>query len=119
MTFAVILCLPGELAPELAFGGFLGKENASSGKAYPRKAIFEYLNEYDFASQRQIVFGLNSSFIGYIIPENDFHTGWLQSTITISTDRLGRKHYEETVSAGLHTAKVITESFQGLFDGIK
>jgi len=114
-----ILCVPGELAPEIAFGGFLDKENSSSGKAYPRKAIFEYLDEYDFASQRQIVFGLCGNFIGYIIPDNDFHEDWLQSTLTISTDRLGRKHYEETVSAGPRTAGVITENFRSIFAGVK
>jgi len=114
-----ILCVPGELAPEIAFGGFLGKEASSSGKAYPRKAIFEYLNEYEFASERQIVFGLCSNFIGYIIPDNDFHTDWFQSTLTISTDRLGRRHYEETSSAGPRTAGVITENFQNIFAGVK
>jgi len=113
-----ILCVPGELSPEIAFGGFLAAENSSSGKAYPRKAIFETLDEYDFASDRQIVFGLCGNFIGYIIPDNDYHTDWLQSTITISTDRLGRRHYEETVSAGPRTAGVITETFQGIFEGL-
>jgi len=113
-----ILCVPGELSPEIAFGGFLGKENSSSGKAYPRKAIFEILDEYDFTSDRQIVFGLCGNFIGYIIPDNDYHTDWLQSTITISTDRLGRRHYEETVSAGPRTAGVITENFQTIFKGV-
>jgi len=114
-----ILCVPGELASEIAFGGFLGAEDSATGKAYPRRAIFEYLNEYDFASERQIVFGLCGNFIGYIIPDNDFHTDWLQSTLTISTDRLGRGHYEETVSAGPRTAGVITERFQCIFEGLK
>jgi len=114
-----ILCVPGELAPEIAFGGFLGREESSSGKAYSRKAIFEILNEYEFAGERQIVFGLCSNFIGYIIPDNDFHTDWLQSALTISTDRLGRRHYEETSSAGPRTAGLITENFQSIFEGVK
>jgi len=114
-----ILCVPGELAPEIAFGGFLSAEESSSGKAYPRKAIFEYLNEYEFASERQIVFGLCNNFIGYIIPDNDYHTDWLQSTLAISTDRLGRRHYEETSSARPRTAGVITETFQSIFKGVQ
>ena len=113
-----VLCVPGELAPELAFGGFLGKDEASSGKAYPRKAIFEYLNEYGFASERQLVFGLCGNFIGYIIPDNDFHVDWFQPYLAGSTDGLGRGHYEETVSAGPRTAGVITETFRGMFEGI-
>ena len=113
-----ILCVPGELAPELAFGGFLGREEAASGKEYPRRAIFEYLNEYGFASERQLVFGLCGNFIGYIIPDNDFHVDWFQPYLAGSADRLGRGHYEETVSAGPRTAGVITETFRGMFEGI-
>jgi len=114
-----ILCVPGELAPEIAFGGFLDKENSSSGMEYPRKAIFEILNEYEFSSERQIVFGLCNNFIGYIIPDNDYHTDWLQSALAISTDRLGRVHYEETSSAGPRTAGVITETFQSIFEEVE
>ena len=114
-----ILCVPGELAPEIAFGGFLDAENSSSGTAYPRKAIFEYLNAYDFASERQIVFGLCNNFIGYVIPDNDFHVEGLLPYMDIATDSLGRGHYEETSSAGPRTAGVITEAFQSIFENIK
>ena len=110
-----ILVQPGELAPEIAWGGFLAKEDAALCKEYPRKAIFDYLNEYAFASERQIVFGLANSFMGYVIPENDFMVDWLLPYLDAGTDRFGTAHYEETVSAGPRTAGVLTEGFRGLF----
>jgi len=113
-----ILVVPGELSPEIAFGGFLGKALAASGKAYPRPAIFAALRGYDFASRRQIVFGMANNFIGYIIPENDFYTHAWFPYLNIGTDKLGRDHYEETVSAGPKTAELLSKGFDGIFERV-
>ena len=110
-----ILVQPGELAPEIAFGGFLPKENAALGTEYPRKPIFGYLNEYGFASERQIVFGMANNFMGYVVPENDFVVDGLVPYINVGTDRFGVAHYEETVSAGPRTAGALTEGFRVVF----
>ena len=110
-----ILIVPGELAPELAFGGFLCRKQSANRRRYPRPAIFEALNRYEFASQRQIVFGLANNFIGYIIPENDFYLDRWLPYFDIAHSRGGRRHYEETVSAGPQTGRVISEGFFGMF----
>ena len=110
-----ILMVPGELAPEIAFGGFLCRRKSANRRAYPRPAVFEALNEFEFASQRQIVFGLTNGFIGYIIPENDFYLSRWLPYFDIVHSRGGRRHYEETVSAGRQTARIISEGFFEMF----
>jgi len=112
-----ILIVPGELAPEIAFGGFMEAAQSATGKAYARPALFEALDRHEFASQRQVVFGMANNFIGYIIPENDFYLHRWLPYINIG-ERNGRSHYEESVSAGRQTAKIISEGFEGIFAGL-
>jgi hypothetical protein len=110
-----ILIVPGELSPEIAFGGFLCRRQSANRRNYPRPSIFEALNRHEFASNRQIVFGLANNFIGYIIPENDFYLDRWLPYFDIAHSRDGRRHYEETVSAGPQTARVISEGFDRIF----
>jgi len=114
-----ILVVPGEPAPELFLGGFLGADAAALGTEYPRKAIFESMAGYDFVSRRQIVFGMANNFTGYIIPDNDFLLHKWLPYILEGEDSSGEGHYEETNSAGPRTAAVLTDAFLGLFDSVK
>ena len=114
-----ILIQSGELAPEVAMGGFLNGEESALGAEYPRKAIFEYLRAYPFASQRQIVFGMANNFTGYIMAENDFVTDKRLPYLNWGVDRFGIPHYEETVSTGPQAALALTEAFCALFDSIR
>lgn len=114
-----ILIQSSELAPEVAMGGSLSKEESALDFAYPRKAIFEYLREYPFASRRQIVFGMANNFTGYILPDNDYVThNWLPY-LSQGNDRFGTTHYEETNSAGPDSAGALTEAFRKLFDSVR
>jgi len=113
-----ILIVPGEPAPELFLGGFLSADNAALGTEYPRKPIFEYMADYDFVSQRQIVFGMANNFTGYVIPDNDFLVHKWLPYILECDDATGKGHYEETNSAGPQSAKVLTEAFHRLFDSV-
>jgi len=110
-----ILIVSGELAPEIAFGGFLGRDQAANRREYPRPALFEALNAFDFASRRQIVFGMANNFTGYVIPDNDFYLNRWLPYFDQGTSRHGRRHYEETVSPGRQTARVISEGFDAIF----
>jgi len=114
-----ILLVPGEPAPELFLGGFLGAEDSALRQEYPRRPIFEYLADYEFASERKIVFGMANNFTGYVIPDNDHLTHKWLPYILEGEDPSGRGHYEETNSAGPQTAGVLTEAFCGLFDQVK
>ena len=113
-----ILVFPGELSPEIALGGFMGKEESALGKAYPRGAIFACLDEHGFASNHRILFGKANNFLGYIIPENDFVLDPLLPYFNIGSDRNGKAHYEESVSPGPQAAKVFTEGFRALFEQV-
>ena len=100
-------------------GDFLSKEDSALGTTYSRKAIFEYLREYEFASKRQIVFGMANNFTGYILPDNDYlEHKWLPY-LSQGIDRFGITHYEETNSPGPQAAEVLTEAFCMLFENVK
>lgn len=84
----------------------------------PRKALFECLREHEFASERQIVFGMANNFVAYILLDNDFMTDRWLPYINFYVDRFDTEHYEETVSTGPQAAKVLTEAFRGLFERV-
>jgi len=113
-----VLIASSEPFPELFFGGFLPAEESANGTDYTRPAIFELLNDYPFASRRQIVFGLANNFTGYIIPENDFSLHPLLPYFNVGYDRFDRKHYEETTSTSPRHAQLLTEAYTDLFAGI-
>jgi len=114
-----ILIQSSELAPELAMGGFLSREESALGTEYPRGTLFEYLSAHEFASEHQVVFGMANNFTGYILPDNDFFTHrWLPYLVQ-GTNRFGRLHYEEINSPGPQSARVLTEAFRDLFDSIE
>ena len=115
---ADVILLPGEPSPELAYGGFLTAADSPAGKAYPRDSLFALLEKTSFASSRQLVFGMANNFTGYVIPENDFFLHTPFPYFNVTNDPMGRKHYEETVSCGPETARVITEAFAELLEGI-
>jgi len=114
-----ILIQSSELAPEVAMGGFFGGEESALGTQYPRKAIFETLREYPFASRRQIVFGMANNFTGYILADNDFMTDKWLPYLRWGVDRFGIPHYEESVSTGPQAAGALTEAFCGLFESVQ
>ena len=105
-----ILIQSSELAPEIAMGGFFSKEQSPLNQEYPRRAIFEYLLEYPFASERQIVFGMANNFTGYIIPDNDF--------VNSQLPYINARHAER-LSAGPQSAKALTEAFCSLFESVR
>ena len=113
-----ILIQPGELAPELAMGGFLSAETSANGTEHTRETLFDCLRGYPFASDRQVVFGLANNFIGYVLPENDFYLhGWLPYLLG-GRDRFDRNHYEETNSAGPETARLMSGAWKALLDEV-
>lgn len=90
LTLAMI---PGELMPELAYGGAFSAENSATGADWdlpPLKAC---------AAGHFAVLGLCNDTVGYIVPDNDFG------------NFLTENHYEEAVSPGKRTASELVSAF--------
>lgn len=89
---------PGEVLPELVYGGFFSAEEAYNGTEYPYAALSTYFAESD----EVLVFGLCNDAVGYIVPDNDYS----------SSNEEG--HYEETVSTGSYSASAFSKAFEKL-----
>ncbi|MBQ7637746.1 MAG: hypothetical protein IJS90_02445 [Clostridia bacterium] len=90
LVFALI---PGELMPEIAYGGAYD-ENESY-----KKTKWDYPALKDVVKGRLTVIGLCNDAIAYIVPDNDFGSVFAPL------------HYEEAVSAGSRTGSNIAGAF--------
>jgi len=103
-----ILMVPGELFPELAYGGYLEAGVAAvGGPELNPKPYRELAGDPDL-----IVFGLANDELGYFIPPNDFLLDEKLPYLDRTFDHGGRRHYEETNSTGPRAAQVLAENFQ-------
>ena len=111
-----LLLLPGELFPELAYGGYLSADESSSG--FGGEINPEPLADIARDPELRIV-GLANDEVGYILPPNDFllhpDTPYFEPT----RDRHGRRHYEETNSLGPRTAETIAAVFRGMMHSVR
>ncbi len=98
LHFALI---PGEMAPEIAVGGCAGASDSYTGEDWG----FDPLEKT--VGGKLAVIGLCNDEIGYIIPDNDF--GSLAAPL----------HYEESVSAGKHTASKLVKEFCVMMEEIR
>ncbi len=89
---------PGEVLPEIVYGGFFSADKAYNGTEYPYAALNTYFDESD----EVLVFGLCNDAVGYIVPDNDYS----------ASNEEG--HYEETVSTGSFTASAFSKAFEKL-----
>lgn len=94
MAFAMI---PGELAPEIAYGGTLSAEYSWSGEDWPYLSLAEIVED---TGRDLYVFGLANDQIGYILPGNDYMPMIYEESKSI-----------EFVSLGEDTAATIVEAF--------
>ncbi|MBQ8763624.1 MAG: neutral/alkaline non-lysosomal ceramidase N-terminal domain-containing protein [Clostridia bacterium] len=93
-----IIEAPGEVLPELVYGGFFSADKAYNGTEYPYAALNTYFDKDD----EILVFGLCNDAVGYIVPDNDYS----------SSNEEG--HYEETVSTGSYSASAFSKAFEKL-----
>ncbi len=93
-----IIEAPGEVMPEIVYGGFYSSDKAYNGTEYSYPALNTYFSEND----RILVFGLCNDALGYIVPDNDYS----------ASNEEG--HYEETVSTGSYTASSFSKAFEEL-----
>ncbi|MCL2495083.1 MAG: hypothetical protein FWE98_05440 [Oscillospiraceae bacterium] len=110
-----ILTVPGEMFPELAYGGYLEEDLASNGgSAMNPTPLLEIANDPDL-----IMFGLGDDELGYLIPPNDFFLDDKRPYFVNAHDQHGRKHYEETVSVGVDAAQVIADTWKDMLERIR
>lgn len=98
-----ILEVPGEVLPELVYGGFLTAEQAANGTDYPYAALNTHFEDSD----EILVFGLCNDALGYIIPDNDYDA---------NSDS---GHYEEDVSTGSKSGSALSAAFEKLFSEVR
>lgn len=100
--------VPGELFPELAYGGNESFNGANDSVKNPK--TFQEMT----GDNNLLVFGLSNDEIGYIIPPDNFLLDSKQPYIENATDQYGRKHYEETNSLGPKTAENLARALEKL-----
>ena len=109
-----ILSVPGEMFPELAYGGYLEEDIASGGSSAQNPTpLLEIANDPDL-----VMFGLGDDELGYIIPPNDYFLDEKRPYFTNGHDQHGRKHYEETVCLGKNTAQAVADTFKDMLQRI-
>ena len=99
-TEHAIALIPGELAPEIAFGGVDAAEDTWTGEEW------EYDTFVDMTGGKKlIVYGLANDQIGYLLPDNEWHSYLTEN--------------EEIVSTGPMAGLIVTEAFEKLVDSTK
>lgn len=108
--------IPGELFPELAYGGYLSKEESSldaSPEINPTP-LCEIAQD-----DKLLIFGLANGEIGYILAPNDYYLHPTMPFIEQAKDKTGRNHYPETNSLGPKTAYKIADTFKKMIEKVK
>ncbi len=97
-TNLAIAIIPGELAPEIAYGGAVTPEESWDGTTW------NYSTFADLTDRRLIVFGISNDQIGYMMTENDWRSYLTEN--------------EEIVSTGPKAGAIIAAAYLELFDEI-
>lgn len=86
---------PGELAPEIAFGGAMSAEDSWSGEAWEYNPIKDNVD-----GRTLVVFGLTNGQVGYMLTDNSWHSFLCEN--------------EEIVTAGSDAGSTFTRNFYTL-----
>jgi len=110
-----ILMVPGELFPELAYGGYLEAGVAAAGGPEMNPKPFREIA----GDENLIIFGLANDELGYIIPPNDYILDETYPFLVKTHDHGGRRHYEEINSTGPRAAHILAENFAQMMKIVK
>ena len=102
-TEDVIVIVPGEIAAELVYGGFLSADKAWNGTEWEFGSIADMVGDKNI-----VVFGIMNDQIGYIIPSNDY-----MALLEPSNKSL------ELVATGNLTAAMMINDFSVLIGSVK
>ena len=93
-----VALIPGELAPEIAYGGAIGAEDSWDGTTWN----FTYFQ--DATARKLIVFGITNDQIGYMLTNNDWRSYLTEN--------------EEIVSTGPEAGAYIAEAYLDLYNEV-
>lgn len=89
-TNLAVSLIPGELAPEIAYGGFDTAAEAWDGDEW------NYSSFADAADGKTLlVFGITNDQIGYLLPSNEWHSYLTENEEIVSTGRMAGAYIAE------------------------
>jgi hypothetical protein len=95
-----IALIPGEISPEILWGGVTTKEQSWTNTSW------DYAPMKDMAKvEKLLCFGLNNDQVGYILPDNDFRSLFTEN--------------EEINACSLKSGSIITSAFESLVSSVK
>ena len=108
-----IVLIPGEIFPELVYGGSYGSASSQNANPIPLIDILQ-----QFGSEELLVIGLANDELGYIVPPSDFLVNPEKPYLDNIEDSTGENHYEETNSVGPAMAECISNTFRTLLESM-
>lgn len=111
-----IVLMPGELFPEIAYGGAASAEDSATGRGpeINPKSLVEIAEDEEL-----LVFGNTNDMTGYVVAPNDFTLHKTQPYLSNGKDRFDRGHYHETNSMGYSAAQTLTDVFADIIKRVK
>ena len=106
--------LPGEIFPELVYGGEYGDANPDGVNPTPLAEIAA-----EQGIENLLIVGLANDEIGYIVTPSDFLLNEQLPYLERIVDYKGENHYEETNSTGPNAAGAIADAFAKTVKGLK
>ncbi len=110
-----LLLLPGEIFPELVFGG--GRESPANPGVENPEPLSVLLARHGIGDF--FVVGLADDELGYIVPPDDFLTDEKAPYLQQAAPADGSRHYEETNSVGPRCAEKLAQALEDLLDRIR
>ena len=111
-----LLLVPGEIFPELVYGGGELHVNVNSEAANP-KPLCEIAEEAGI--EKLLIVGLANDELGYIVTPTDFLLNEEKPYLEKTMDYKGENHYEETNSVGPDCASCIAKAFEDVLTALQ
>ena len=108
-----IALIPGEIFPELVYGGEYGSASADNQNPTPLVQTAK-----EFGVEKLLILGLANDELGYIVSPSDFLVNPDKPYIDKIVDKTGENHYEETNSVGPEMASRISETLKKLLEAL-
>ncbi len=99
-TDLAVALIPGELAPEIAYGGVVSPEETWDGDEWNYSSFADAT-----ADRKLLVFGVTNDQIGYLLPSNEWHSYLTEN--------------EEIASTGRMAGALVADAFLSLFNEVR